>query len=103
VSRVESVEETLAGSDGDGVHPEVELVDEVVLQKRAVELAGAVLQDVPTRLFFQLGDGFGHVSGVPMEYEVFNVFRIREGRISEYRLFLDRAAAIGALDMPDSS
>jgi AraC-like DNA-binding protein/ketosteroid isomerase-like protein len=36
-------------------------------------------------------------SGVPMEYEVFNVFRVREGRISEYRLFLDRAPALGAL------
>jgi ketosteroid isomerase-like protein len=32
-----------------------------------------------------------------MEYEVFNVFRVREGRISEYRLFLDRAPALGAL------
>jgi ketosteroid isomerase-like protein len=38
--------------------------------------------------------GEATASGIPMQYEVFNVFRFRDGRISEYRLFLDRKAAL---------
>ena len=38
--------------------------------------------------------GEATASGIPMQYEVFNVFRFRDGRISEYRLFLDREAAL---------
>ena len=38
--------------------------------------------------------GEATASGIPMQYDVFNVFRFRNGRISEYRLFLDREAAL---------
>ena len=38
--------------------------------------------------------GEAPASGVPMEYDVFNVFRFRGGRISEYRVYLDRDAAL---------
>ena len=37
--RVESVEEALPASGDDGEDPEVELVDEVVLEQRPIELA----------------------------------------------------------------
>ena len=42
--------------------------------------------------------GEAPASGVPMEYAVFNVFRYRDGRIREYLLFLEREAALAALD-----
>jgi len=38
--------------------------------------------------------GEATASGIPMRYEVFNVFRFRDGRISEYRLFLAREQAL---------
>jgi hypothetical protein len=56
VSGVEILKETLAGSDGQGEERKMELIDEVVLYQRAVELAGPVLHDVLTGPVFQLGD-----------------------------------------------
>jgi ketosteroid isomerase-like protein len=38
--------------------------------------------------------GEATASRIPMQYAVFNVFRFRDRRISEYRLFLDRDAAV---------
>ena len=49
VRGVDAVEDPLTASHGDGEQPEVELVDEVLLHQRAVELAGAELQDVSHR------------------------------------------------------
>jgi ketosteroid isomerase-like protein len=47
--------------------------------------------------------GQAPASGVPMEYAVFNVFRFRDGRIGEYRLFLEREAALDELGARDES
>jgi ketosteroid isomerase-like protein len=44
--------------------------------------------------------GQATASGIPMEYTVFNVFRFRDGRITEYRLFLDRDAALAEAGIP---
>jgi hypothetical protein len=52
---IDSVEEPLTAPRSDGENPEVELVDEIVLHERAVEFAGAILQDIPACLLLQAG------------------------------------------------
>lgn len=61
VDVIDPVEQVLAASDGDGEYPEVELVNEVVLHQRAVELARAELQEVLAGLLLQLGHLGGDV------------------------------------------
>ena len=50
----------------------MELVDEVVLHQRAVELAGAEFQDAPAGLLLQLGNLVGDIAfdqrRVPLEW-----------------------------------
>src|SRR5215831_13901767 len=66
---IDAVKETGAASDGDGEDRKVELIDEVVLDQRAIELAGPVLHDVLARLLFQLGDFLSNITfdepGIP--------------------------------------
>lgn len=69
VSRVDAVQEPLAASGDDRKHPEVALVDEIVLHQCAIERAGTELQDALAWLALQLGDLLRHVpfdeGGVP--------------------------------------
>jgi hypothetical protein len=72
VRGVEAVEEPLATSHCDGMHPEVELVDEVLFDQRAVELPCAELQDALAGLILQPGDLFTDIAleecRVPLEW-----------------------------------
>ena len=64
-----ALEQVPAGADDRREVPEVELVDEAVLDKRLVQFAGAPLEDVGARLLLDLRDLLGHVvaddRGVP--------------------------------------
>ena len=57
----DAVEEMLTAAGDNGEEPEVELVNEVVLHKRAVKFAGTELQDVLAGLLLQLGYLVGDV------------------------------------------
>jgi hypothetical protein len=61
VCGIDAFQEMLTAAGDDGEEPEVELVNEVVLHKRAVKFAGTELQDVLAGLLLQLGHLIGDV------------------------------------------
>ena len=69
VGRVDPLDEPLAAAGEHREEPEVELVHQPVLDERAVELAGAVLQQVAAGLLLERRDALGGVAlddrGVP--------------------------------------
>lgn len=58
---IDAVEEMLTAGGDNGEEPEVELVNEVALHKRAVKFAGTELQDVLAGLLLQLDYLIGDV------------------------------------------
>ncbi len=56
------VDESPASSGEDGEDPEVELVEEVVSEERAVELARAELEQAVAGLLLERGDRLGGVA-----------------------------------------
>ena len=61
MGHVETVQETLPAAGDDGEEPKVKFVDQVALDQRPVELAGAELQNVLAGLSLQLGHLVGDV------------------------------------------
>ena len=59
---LDAVDQPLAASGQHGEDPEVELVEEAVREQRAVELAGAELEQVLARLLLQRRDSLGSVA-----------------------------------------
>src|SRR5262245_46264067 len=55
VGSIDAIEQPLTGADCHWEHPEVELVDQVVLHECAVQRAGAVLHNILARLLLELG------------------------------------------------
>jgi ketosteroid isomerase-like protein len=45
--------------------------------------------------------GRGKLSGIEVEQDLFQVFRVRDGKIVEYRIYADRDAALGSFGAGD--